>query len=59
VDVAYDWKVRPSVFGICAADDDFAVMTAYTRVSGIIKAHQAQLQEEQMEKASRPRRKAR
>ena len=40
IDVCHDWHIRPSEFGLCEPDDDFAVMTAYTSTVADINSYE-------------------
>lgn len=52
IDTAYDWKCKPSELGLCDPKDDFAIMTAYTRTSALMRAYDQQQQEEAAERAA-------
>ena len=51
VSVAHDWHVKPSELGICPPEDDPAVMAAYTRTMGRMRAKEREEEEARAEKA--------
>lgn len=52
-DTAKEWGRRPSEFGLCAPEDDYAVMLAYTRTVATMRAKEALEQRRAAEKQSR------
>ena len=43
--MANNWHMKPSELGLCRPEDDFIVMSAYTRTATKIQVFDAELQE--------------
>jgi hypothetical protein len=48
-----EWGRLPSEFGLCSPEDDFALINSYCSVENTMKAYDAQLEVEEMERKSR------